>query len=221
MTGDRDLTVLERLQECGVIPIVPPPIPSIAAELGAALVEAGLPCLEIVFRAAGAPQAIERLRSDVPAMLVGGGTVLTVAQGRAAIAAGAQFLVSPGTNPAVVDLALQEGIPMIPGVATPSEIEANLARGISVLKLFPAEVLGGVRFLKALIGPYGAVRFVPTGGINLGNLAEYLAQPNVMACGGSWIAPSATLAAGDLDAVAQRARETVKLVRTARAARAS
>ena len=215
------MTVLEQIHDCGVIPVVRPPIPAIAAELGAALVEAGLPCIEITFRAAGAPQAIERLRTDVPSMLVGAGTVLSVAQGRAAIAAGAQFLVSPGTNPAVVDLALHEGIPMIPGVATPSEIEANLARGIDVLKLFPAEVLGGVRFLKAVIGPYRAVMFVPTGGIDLGNLAEYLAQPNVMACGGSWITPSATLAAGDLDAVAQRARATVELVRTARAARAS
>jgi 2-dehydro-3-deoxyphosphogluconate aldolase/(4S)-4-hydroxy-2-oxoglutarate aldolase len=215
------MTVFERIHECGVMPVVRPPIPSIAAELGAALVEAGLPCLEIAFRGPGAPQAIERLRTDVPAMLVGAGTVLTVAQGRAAIAAGAQFLVSPGTNPAVVDLALHEGIPMLPGVATPSEIEANLARGINVLKLFPAEVLGGVRFLKAVIGPYGAVMFVPTGGIDPGNLAEYLAQPNVMACGGSWIAPSAELAAGDLDAVGQRARETVELVRTARTARAA
>jgi 2-dehydro-3-deoxyphosphogluconate aldolase/(4S)-4-hydroxy-2-oxoglutarate aldolase len=214
------MTVLEQIHECGVIPVVRPPIPAIAAELGAALVEAGLPCIEITFRAAGAPQAIERLRTDVPSMLVGAGTVLSVAQGRAAIAAGAQFLVSPGTNPAVVDLALDEGIPMIPGVATPSEIEANLARGIDVLKLFPAEVLGGVRFLKAVIGPYRAVMFVPTGGIDPGNLAEYLAQPNVMACGGSWIAPSAELAAGDLDAVGQRARETVELVRTARSARA-
>lgn len=214
------MTVFERIHECGVMPVVRPPIPSIAAELGVALVEAGLPCLEIAFRGPGAPQAIERLRTDVPALLVGAGTVLTVAQGRAAIAAGAQFLVSPGTNPAVVDLALDEGIPMLPGVATPSEIEANLARGINVLKLFPAEVLGGVRFLKAVIGPYGAVMFVPTGGIDPGNLAEYLAQPNVMACGGSWIAPSAELALGDLDGVGQRARETVELVRTARLARA-
>jgi 2-dehydro-3-deoxyphosphogluconate aldolase/(4S)-4-hydroxy-2-oxoglutarate aldolase len=110
---------------------------------------------------------------------------------------------------------------MIPGVATPSEIEANLGRGIEVLKLFPAEVLGGVRFLKAMIGPYGAVMFVPTGGIDPGNLVEYLAQPNVMACGGSWIAPPAILAACDFDSVVQRARGAVELVRTARAARAS
>lgn len=215
------MTVLERIHDCGVVPVVQPPIPSVAAGLGAALVDAGLPCVEITFRGEGAPQAIERIRTEVPAMLVGAGTVLTVTQAREAIAAGAQFLVSPGTNSAVVDLALHEGILMLPGVATPSEIEANLARGIEVLKLFPAAVLGGVRFLKAVLGPYGAVMFVPTGGIDPGNLAEYLAQPNVMACGGSWIAPPATLAAGDFDSVAQRAREAVELVRAARAARAS
>jgi len=215
------MSVLERLRECGVIPVVLPPSPSVAAEVGAALTEGGLPCVEIVFRAGGAPQAIERLRADVPSMVVGAGTILTVAQARAAIAAGAQFLVSPGTNAAVVDLALREGIPILPGVATPSEIEANLSRGIEVLKLFPAEVLGGVRFLKALLGPYGAIKFVPTGGIDPGNLAEYLAQPNVMACGGSWIAPPATIAVGDFESVARRAREAVEIVRTARAPKAS
>jgi 2-dehydro-3-deoxyphosphogluconate aldolase/(4S)-4-hydroxy-2-oxoglutarate aldolase len=212
------VTVLDRIRECGVIPVVQPPIPTLAAELGAALAESGLSCVEVTFRAEGAPQAIERIRSEVPAMLVGAGTVLAVAQVRAAIEAGAQFLVSPGTNAKVVDLALREGIPIFPGVATPSEIEANLARGLDVLKLFPAEVLGGVRFLKAVFGPYRAVRFVPTGGIDPGNLSDYLAQPNVIACGGTWIAPPAAVAAGDLEAVAQRAREAADLVRSARAA---
>lgn len=212
------MTVLDRIHACGVIPVVQPPIPSVAAELGAALVDSGLPCIEVTFRAEGAPQAIERLRAGVPAMLVGAGTVLTVAQVRAAIDAGAQFLVSPGTNADVVDLALREGIPIFPGVATPSEIEANLARGLDVLKLFPAEVVGGVRFLKAVFGPYGAVRFMPTGGIDPNNLGEYLGQPNVIACGGTWIAPPSAIEAGNLDSVAQRAREAVELVRSARTA---
>lgn len=212
------MTVLDRIHACGVIPVVQPPIPSVAAELGAALVDSGLPCIEVTFRSEGAPQAIERLRADVPAMLVGAGTVLTVAQVRAAIDAGAQFLVSPGTNADVVDLALREGIPIFPGVATPSEIEANLARGLDVLKLFPAEVVGGVRFLKAVFGPYRGVRFMPTGGIDPNNLGEYLGQPNVIACGGTWIAPPAAIETGNLDLVAQRAREAVELVRSARAA---
>jgi 2-dehydro-3-deoxyphosphogluconate aldolase/(4S)-4-hydroxy-2-oxoglutarate aldolase len=210
---------LDQIHQSGVIPVVLPPLPSAARELGAALVEGGLTCIEIVFRADGAPEAIERLRAAVPALVIGAGTVLTVAQARAAISAGAQFLVAPGTNPAVVDVALDEGIPMLPGVATPSEIESNLARGIDVLKLFPAEVLGGVKFLKAMSGPYGSVRFVPTGGIDLHNLADYLALPNVLACGGSWIAPPASVAAGDFTSVAQRAREAAAVVRAARAGR--
>jgi 2-dehydro-3-deoxyphosphogluconate aldolase/(4S)-4-hydroxy-2-oxoglutarate aldolase len=218
MNEERDASVLQRIERCGVIPVVMPPKPSLAGDLGAALVEGGLPCIEIVFRAEGAAEAIERLRATSALIVVGAGTVLTVAQAREAIAAGAQFLVSPGSNPAVIDVALKEAIPILPGVATPSEIEANLARGIDVLKLFPAEVLGGVRFLKAMSGPYAAVRFVPTGGIDPKNLAEYLAQPNVLACGGSWIAPSAILAAGDFDAVVLVAREAAALVRTARAA---
>ena len=207
MNEDRDASVLQRIERCGVIPIVMPPKASLAGDLGAALVEGGLPCIEIVFRAEGAPEAIERLRATSASIVVGAGTVLTVAQAREAIAAGAQFLVSPGSNPAVIDVALKEAIPILPGVATPSEIESNLARGIDV-----------VRFLKAMTGPYAAVRFVPTGGIDPKNLAEYLAQPNVLACGGSWIAPPAILAAGDFDSVVLRAREAAALVRVARAA---
>lgn len=212
------MTVLARLEDCGVVPVVQPPDDSFAAEMASALVEAGLPCIEVTFRAAGAPAAIDRIRAEVPAMLVGAGTVLTVAQARAAIDAGASFLVSPGTGPDVVELALREGIPVIPGVATPTEIEANLNRGLEVMKLFPAEVLGGVRFLKAVYAPYRAVSFMPTGGIDPTNLADYLVQPNVVACGGTWIAPPAIVAAGDADTIAQRAREAVALVRSTRAA---
>jgi 2-dehydro-3-deoxyphosphogluconate aldolase/(4S)-4-hydroxy-2-oxoglutarate aldolase len=210
------VTVLDRLAACGVVPVVLPPGGRRAVELAAVLVEAGLPCIEVTFRAEGAPSAIERIRADVPTMLVGAGTVLTVAQGEAAIAAGAQFLVAPGTNPDVVAVARRAGIPIVPGVATPTEIEANLARGLEVMKLFPAEVVGGVRFLKAVAGPYPAVRFMPTGGIDPSNLADYLRQPNVLACGGTWIAPAALVDAGDLTAVAVRAREASAIVRAAR-----
>lgn len=212
------MTVLERIHECGVVPVVQPPDRALAADMGSTLVEAGLPCIEVTFRAAGAPEAIERIRAEVPQMLVGAGTVLTVAQARAAIDAGAQFVVSPGTNPDVVESAMREGIPVFPGVATPTEIEANLARGLDVMKLFPAEVVGGVRFLKAVYAPYRAVRFMPTGGIDPVNLVEYLAQPNVIACGGTWIAPPAVVAAGDFETMALRAREAVGLVRSSRAA---
>ena len=213
-----NVTVDCRISGCGLVPVVQPPTASLAAQVGATLVEAGLPCIEITFRVEGAPGAIERIRAEVPAMLVGAGTVLTVAQGRAAIDAGAQFLVSPGTNADVVELALREGVPIYPGVATPTEIEANLARGLEVMKLFPAEVVGGVRFLKAMFGPYRSVRFMPTGGIDPSNLGAYLALPNVIACGGTWIAPPDVVAAGNLAAIAQRARDAAGIVRSTRAA---
>jgi 2-dehydro-3-deoxyphosphogluconate aldolase/(4S)-4-hydroxy-2-oxoglutarate aldolase len=182
---DRLVTVQERLHDCGVVPVVQPPERTRAAEMGFALVEAGLPCVEVTFRAA--------------------------------IDAGAHFLVAPGTGPDVVELAMREGIPIVPGVATPTEIEANLARGLEVMKLFPAEVLGGVRFLKAVYAPYRMVRFMPTGGVDPTNLADYLAQPNVIACGGTWIAPPAVVAAADFESMAQRAREAVAIVRSSRA----
>jgi len=211
------VTVLDRIAACGAVPVVQAPAGARAVELAAVLVEAGLPCIEVTFRADGTLQAIERVRAAVPAMLVGAGTVLTIDQARAAIDAGAQFLVSPGTNADVVALAQGAGIPVVPGVATPTEIEANLARGVEVMKLFPAEVVGGVRFLKAVFGPYRAVRFMPTGGIDPSNLADYLRQPNVVACGGTWIAPPDVVEAGDFATVAQHAREAAEIVRATRA----
>lgn len=211
------MTVLDRLAACGVVPVVQPPAGSRAVELATSLVEAGLPCIEVTFRGEGTLEAIERIRAAVPAMLVGAGTVLTVDQAHAAIEAGAQFLVAPGTNAGVVGLAQGAGIPVIPGVATPTEIKANLARGVGFMKLFPAEVVGGVRFLKAVFGPYRAVRFMPTGGIGPSNLAEYLGQPNVVACGGTWIAQADVVDAGDFATVAERAREAAAIVRTTRA----
>lgn len=212
------MTVLDRLAACGVLPVVQPPTGSRAGELAATLVEAGLPCIEVTFRADGAPAAIERIRAGVTAMLVGAGTVLTVGHARAAIDAGAQFLVSPGTNADVVAFAQRAGIPIVPGVATPTEIEANLARGLEAMKLFPAEVVGGVRFLRAVFGPYRAVRFMPTGGIDPSNLADYLRQPNVIACGGTWMAPADIVDAGRFEVVAERAREAAGIVQATRGA---
>ena len=189
-----------------VVPVVRLPDPGLAVPLARTLVDAGLPVIEITFRAAGAAAAIRAVRQEVPAMLVGAGTVLSVEQADQAIAAGASFVVAPGTNPKVIARVLGAGLAMIPGVATPSEIEANLERGLDVMKLFPAEAVGGVAFLRAVRGPYPGVSFVPTGGVSESNLASYLAEPNVLACGGTWIAPSAVLEAGDLAAIAELAR---------------
>lgn len=208
--------IIDRIRASGVVAVVDPPPRGVAGPLAAVLVEAGVPAIEITFRAEGAAAAIAEIAGAIPDALVGAGTVLSVAQAAEALDAGARFVVSPGTNPAVVDYVLGRGAVMLPGIATPSEIEVNLARGIDVMKAFPSEVIGGVRFLRAVHGPYRRVRFVPTGGIDARNLAEYLVLPNVLAVGGSWIAPPDLVAAGDFVAIGGRARETAGLVRKAR-----
>jgi 2-dehydro-3-deoxyphosphogluconate aldolase / (4S)-4-hydroxy-2-oxoglutarate aldolase len=184
-----------------VIPVVEISRADDAVPLARALVDAGLPCAEITFRTAAAAQAIEAIATSVPDIRVGAGTVVTVAQAEAALAAGATFLVAPGFDPAVVDLALARGVPIIPGVCTPTEICMALSRGLSLLKLFPAEASGGVAYLKALAAPFGGVRFVPTGGIGPDNLAAYLAIKQVIACGGSWMVKKALIAAGEFDTI--------------------
>jgi 2-dehydro-3-deoxyphosphogluconate aldolase/(4S)-4-hydroxy-2-oxoglutarate aldolase len=208
--------VLEtRLRTAGVVAVVRPPAPSLAESLAAILLDAGLGAIEVTFRAAGAPEAIARIRERVPGMLVGAGTVLTADQAREALAAGAQFVVTPGSTAAVIEVVLAAGTPMIPGVATPTEVEAALARGLQLLKLFPAEVLGGIAMLRALRGPYPDVRFVPTGGVSAGNLGAYLGEPNVVAVGGSWL--TERLDTGDdLELVRQRAVAAAAIVAAVR-----
>jgi 2-dehydro-3-deoxyphosphogluconate aldolase/(4S)-4-hydroxy-2-oxoglutarate aldolase len=207
---------LARLESIGFVPVVQLPSAELAVPLADALVAAGLPCIEVAFRAAGAAAAILAIRAARPDVLVGAGTVLTRDQAAEALDAGAQFVVSPGTNFTVVDYVIGRGTPMIPGVATPSEIEAALTRGLRTVKLFPSEPLGGISFLGAVHGPYPSVRFVPTGGISLLNLAAYLALPNVLACGGTWIAPVKLLDAGDFETIGRTASATVAIVRQVR-----
>ena len=148
-----------------VVPVVEINRVQDAVPLARALLEGGLPCAEITFRTASAAQAIEAIATSLPEVRVGAGTVLNPAQAEAALAAGASFLVAPGFDPAVVDFALEHDVPIVPGVCTPTEVGLALARGLSLIKLFPAEAAGGVGYLKALAAPYGNVRFVPTGGI--------------------------------------------------------
>jgi 2-dehydro-3-deoxyphosphogluconate aldolase/(4S)-4-hydroxy-2-oxoglutarate aldolase len=193
-----------------VIPVVEIPRVEDAVPLAHALVDAGLPCAEITFRTASAAQAIEAIACAVPEICVGAGTVLNVAQAEAALAAGARFIVAPGFDPAVVEFALERDVPIVPGVCTPTEVGMALARGLVLVKLFPAEAAGGVAYLKALAAPFGGVRFVPTGGIGPDNLAAYLAVEQVVACGGSWMVKKDLIAAGAFDTIrglAAQARE--------------
>ena len=200
----------------GVIPVIMIEDASASAGLARALTEGGLPCAEVTLRTSCALEAIERMRVAAPDLLLGAGTVLTEAQADDAVRAGARFVVAPGFNRKVVDWCRGRDVPVYPGVCTPTEIEAALDAGVRELKFFPAEAMGGVACLKAISAPYGAVNFIPTGGINLSNMASYLALPNVIACGGSWITSAADLSAGNFAAVRSHAADAAAEARRAR-----
>jgi 2-dehydro-3-deoxyphosphogluconate aldolase/(4S)-4-hydroxy-2-oxoglutarate aldolase len=149
-------------------------------------------------------------------MLVGAETILTIDQAKEAVDGGAQFLVTPGFDEAVVLWSMTQGVPIYPGVATPTEINMALRHGLKTLKSFPAEALGGVKTLKAIAAPYGDIRFIPTGGINPENLADYLKQPSVIACGGSWLVKKTMIASGEFDTITKLVREAVQVVNKSR-----
>ena len=208
--------LLEKLGLLGVVPVVAIERSEDAVELGRALVAGGLPCAEITFRTAAAEEAIRRISSSLPEIIVGAGTVLSVDQADRAVSAGAQFIVSPGFNQKVVDWCLQNEIPVTPGVLTPTEIDMALDRELKILKFFPAEAMGGIATLKAIAAPYGGVKFIPTGGINQDNLADYLAQPSVHCCGGSWLVKANLISAGRFDEITQLTQDAMSVVRRVR-----
>jgi 2-dehydro-3-deoxyphosphogluconate aldolase / (4S)-4-hydroxy-2-oxoglutarate aldolase len=210
------MNLLDRVRQCGIVPVVSLPKLEHALPLAEALISGGLPCAEITFRTAAAADAIRAVRSAFPQMLVGAGTVLSVEQAKVALDAGAQFIVSPGTNFAVVEHCQQQGVTIFPGVATPTEIEAARSRGLDALKFFPAEPMGGVKFLKAVSAPYRDVSFIPTGGIDATNVRQYLALPSVVACGGSWMVKPELLEQGQFAAVRQTTEQAVALVEEVR-----
>jgi 2-dehydro-3-deoxyphosphogluconate aldolase / (4S)-4-hydroxy-2-oxoglutarate aldolase len=200
------------MQQLGLVPVCEVPDAATAVRLAGALLDAGLPCAEITFRTAAAEEAIRRISAECADVLVGAGTVRSVEQVDRAIDAGARFVVTPGFNSPVVEHCLARGVPVLPGICTPTELEMALARGISIVKFFPAEASGGTKYLKAIRAPYPDVRFVPTGGIDPDNLADYLGVPGVVACGGSWMVKKDLLAAGDFQAVRRLTVEAVALV---------
>ncbi len=198
--------IKEILRECGIVPVIRIESASDAVPLAKALMDGGLPAAEITFRTSAAADAIREMRRAVPELTVGAGTVLTADALDEAIDAGAQFGVSPGFRTEIACGAVRRGLPFVPGVMTPTEIEAAMAVGFDTLKFFPAEAAGGVKMLKALAAPYGGILFMPTGGITLGNAADYLALKNVFCCGGSFIATSEMIARGDFAAIREGAR---------------
>jgi len=204
------------LRGIGIIPVVEISDAADAGPLVEALDTAGLPCAEITFRTAAGAAAIRAARRAIPGLLLGAGTVLTPDQVDQASDAGATFVVTPGFNPKVVARCRARGLQVIPGVATPTEVEMAHAEGLRVLKFFPAEAAGGVPYLRALSGPYRDVTFIPTGGIDLRNLSSYLALPNVVACGGSWIATRELIDRRDFDTIGRLAAKAVAAVKAAR-----
>ncbi len=176
-----------------------------------ALHSGGLPCIEVTFRTEAATGAIKKAASHGD-MLVGAGTVLSIDQVKIAVDAGATFMVSPGFNPKVVSYCLEQDIHIIPGVSTPTDIEMALDLGLSVVKFFPAEAFGGVNTLKAISGPYKDIKFIPTGGISLDNLAGYLSFPKVIACGGSWLVKTEMVKKGAFDKIKALTQEAVSLI---------
>ncbi len=210
--------IIEKLTKYGVVPVIAIEDADAALPLADALIEGGLPVAEITFRTAAAAQVIETLTKERPELIVGAGTVITPDNLEAAKDCGAQFALAPGLNSAIVTKAQELDLPFVPGIASPSDIEHALWLGCSTLKFFPAEALGGLGMLKALAGPYGhtGVKFVPTGGVNAGNLADYLASTVVAAVGGTWIASKDLIAQGNWSEVTARCKAVAKTVASVR-----
>ena len=211
-------SVLSAIERYGVVPVIAIESADAALGLADALLEGGLPVAEITFRTQAAAAAMDALSRKRPDLLLGAGTVLTVENLQAAKDCGARFAVAPGLNPDVVAKAGEIGLPFVPGIATPSEIEEALSLDCRLLKFFPSEALGGVRMIKALAAPYAhtGVRFVPTGGVSPDNLESYLSLSAVAAVGGSWIAKKGDIAEGRWDAIRDRAAQAARIVAQAR-----
>ncbi len=207
---------IQALGKLALIPVVQIEHSEDALALGGALLAGGLPCAEITFRTDAAEATIKCLAENLPEIILGAGTVLTTRQAEKAISAGAKFIVSPGFNPKIVDWCLAQEVPVLPGVVTPTEIEMALDKGLDILKFFPAQAMGGIEMLKAIAAPYGGVRFIPTGGINAQNLADYLKLPMVFACGGSWFVKPDLISAGAFNEITRLTKEAVSIVRQCR-----
>jgi 2-dehydro-3-deoxyphosphogluconate aldolase/(4S)-4-hydroxy-2-oxoglutarate aldolase len=201
-------TLNDQLAALKVIPVIALNKTEDAIPLGRALVENGMPCAEITFRTECAADAIRAMRKEFPEMLIGAGTILTNAQVDEAIDAGVDFIVSPGFNPRTVQYCLDKNMPIVPGVNNPSLVEQAMDMGIRTLKFFPAEPSGGVNMLKALTAVY-PVKFMPTGGVSLKNVDEYLSIPSVLACGGTWMVPTNLIDEGKWDELGALVKDAV------------
>lgn len=208
------IDVVETLKKVGVVPVIVIDDVAKAVPMAQALVAGGLNVLEVTFRTAAAAPAIAAIKKDVPGAILGAGTLLTPQMVRDAKAAGAEFGVAPGFDPVVVAAAQEAGLPFVPGIATASELSQALTAGVPMVKFFPAEAAGGVKMIKNLLGAFRftGITFMPTGGVNLSNVSDYLAVPEIVACGGTWLVPKDALANDDWLRIRQLAADAAALV---------
>ena len=201
------MKVVDRLHGCGVVPVVVLDDVKDAVATAKALLAGGVDVMEITFRTAAAADSIKAVAENCPDMLVGAGTVITLDQCKQAVECGAKFIVSPGFDEEVVRWCVENGIAVTPGCVTPSEIMAAMKLGLTVVKFFPAGVYGGLSAMKALSGPFGGIKFIPTGGVNGQNIGEFIAAPFIHAVGGSWVCPKADIAAGNFEKITELCKQ--------------
>ena len=208
--------VLEEFSKIGIIPVIALDNVEDAAPLAKALCDGGLPCAEVTFRTAAAEESIRIMSEQFPDMLVGAGTVLTTEQADRAVKAGAKFIVSPGLNPEVVKWCQAHEVPVIPGIVTPTEMAQAIGLGLTMVKFFPAEPAGGLKYIRAIAAPYTMMKFMPTGGINPQNVREYLAYDRIAACGGSWMVKNTMIENNEFDRIEELVKEAVEIVKESR-----
>ncbi len=201
-----------KIESLKLVPVVVLEDAKDALPLAKALIDGGLPVAEVTFRTAAAADSIRAISEAYPEMLVGAGTVTNLEQAKTAVAAGAKFVVTPGFSDEVTRYAVEHEIPIFPGTCTPTEVMQAMGYGLKVVKFFAASQYGGLNTIKALAGPFPAMRFMPTGGINAGNVKEYLADKHIIACGGSWMVKGDLIAAGKFDEIQRLTQEAVALV---------
>jgi 2-dehydro-3-deoxyphosphogluconate aldolase/(4S)-4-hydroxy-2-oxoglutarate aldolase len=204
--------ILKQISEVGIVPTFKATDAQDAVPFAKALRDGGLPIVEVTFRTAAAEQAIRNITAELPEILVGAGTILTVRQAEQAVKAGAQFLVSPGVNREVIKYCVDRDVLMVPGCSNPTDMETAIGFGLEVVKFFPAEAFGGLKTLKAIAPVYGDLKFIPMGGINPENLTEYLAFEKVIACGGSWLDKGALIKEGKFAEITKLAQAAVNTV---------
>lgn len=210
------MNINQTLEALPLVPLVQAEDPAIAVDVSRALDSGGAAVVEVVLRTDRALECLQAVADKLPGMIAGAGTVLSGRQAQQAIDHGARFVVSPGLDEGVVTTCRNAGIPVYPGVYTPGEIQRACNLGLDVVKFFPASIAGGIPALSAMSGVFGAMRFMPTGGISADNLADYLVLPSVLACGGSWLTPASAIAAGEFETITRLTEEAIHIARRAK-----